>query len=99
MIPEAQVTPRIGGGRSIAWRTSVDLAAVPDFEDNDGQLIVVELVQDPPVTRPGTPRSGVAHQRGGLPETLVVNETDEQLIDPLAHGRIQSVEFTSDNIA
>src|SRR5260370_30570630 len=46
----------------------------------------------PPVTRPGTPRSGVAHQRGGLPGTRVVSETVEQLLDPLAHGRIESGE-------
>jgi len=54
-----------------------------DVEDQDHELAIVNLVEDPPVTCADTPRPRVAHQLGGLPRPGILREPVDNPLYPL----------------
>jgi hypothetical protein len=57
-----------------------------DIEDKNDQPVIVNLIQNPPVTHPDAPCAGIAHKRCGLPRARVLGKTIDGLPYPLLHG-------------
>src|SRR5260370_40286847 len=60
--------------REARRRGSVDFAPMPDVEDQDDKPVVVDLVQDSPVTRSDTPLPEVTYKVSGLAGICALGE-------------------------
>lgn len=84
------------GSRSV---TAVSLAAVPDVKHEDDELVIMDLVQDAPVTRPHPPSTGIADKLGGLAGARIVNEAINSAPHLLLDGFVQSPERSARLVA
>jgi len=53
---------------------------MPDVEDQDDKPVVVDLVEDSPVTRSDTPRAGVTYKLCSLAGIWVLGELADDLL-------------------
>jgi hypothetical protein len=61
---------------------------VPHIEDQDDKPVVVDLVEDPPVTSSDTPGSWIAYQLRGLAGVRVLREPVDDLLYSRPDGTI-----------
>ena len=79
--------------------TAVSLAAVLEVEDQDHKLIVVDLVEDPPGTRPHPPRVRIAHELGGLPRPRILRKPVDSALYLRLDGLVEAQECPASLVA
>jgi hypothetical protein len=61
---------------------------MPDIEDQDHEPVVVNLVEDPPVSSPDTPRAGIADELCGLPRPGIFRKPVDDASDLLPDSAV-----------
>ena len=70
-----------------------------EVEDQDHKLIVVDLVEDPPGTRPHSPSAGVTYELGGLPRPRILGKPVDSALYLCLDGLVEPQECPASLVA